>query len=155
MKQDGLLKHGLIAFAGALVLYIVSFAWIEHRREFKGPWEVTFQTDATGTPTLLVNEPVLKISQKIVFPHENVARTNLSQTVRFDQPVTEIPFGQMLFQDPTFLPGTVTANFFRHEIELLPRVLIIDKKEYPWQTGRDISITQPGRFETNKTTKPQ
>jgi hypothetical protein len=39
--------------------------------------------------------------------------------------------------DSTFLPGTLTFQFFGHEIELLPRVLIIDHREYPW-TGEPV-----------------
>ena len=46
----------------------------------------------------------------------------------------------MIFQDPTFLPGTVTLRQFGHEIELLPRVLIIDKKEIPWRAGKTVEV---------------
>ena len=147
MKTDGLLKHVAITLAASVIFYIVCFAWIEHRREFKGPWEITFQTDSLGVPTLLIAEPALNISKKISFPNEKTSSANLSQTVRFDQPVTALPFGLLLFQDPTFLPGTLTINLFRHEIELLPRVLNVDKKEISWQSGSDVSITEPGQIE--------
>ena len=33
-----------------------------------------------------------------------------------------------------FLPGVVTMNLLGHEIELMPRTLVIDKKEVPWNT---------------------
>jgi len=36
--------------------------------------------------------------------------------------------------DTTFLPGTVAFQLFGHEIELLPRVLIIDHEEHPWHS---------------------
>jgi hypothetical protein len=39
-----------------------------------------------------------------------------------------------------YLPGTVTLELFGHEIELLPRVLIIDRKEHPWKSGTTISL---------------
>jgi hypothetical protein len=32
---------------------------------------------------------------------------------------------------------------FGHEIELLPRVLIIDHKEFPWKSEQKISLTVP------------
>jgi hypothetical protein len=35
--------------------------------------------------------------------------------------------------DTTFLPGTLTFELFSHEIELLPRALIIDRQDHPWQ----------------------
>jgi hypothetical protein len=43
--------------------------------------------------------------------------------------------------DTTFMPGTVTFELFGHEIELLPRALIIDRQDHPWQ--RDAAITLP------------
>jgi hypothetical protein len=46
----------------------------------------------------------------------------------------------MIFQDPTFLPGTVTMRLFGHQIELLPRVLTIDREEYPWHSTNWINV---------------
>ncbi|MGP8199029.1 MAG: hypothetical protein ACLQU4_05940 [Limisphaerales bacterium] len=140
MRSDGSIRHFAIAFAIALVLYIAGFSWIQHRRVFRGPWEITFATDAAGRPSLLISEPVLKISQKIAFPGRKIAPVNLARAQRFDKAVTNLPFGEMIFQDPTFLPGTVTMRQFGHEIELLPRVLIIDKKEIPWRAGRTVEV---------------
>jgi hypothetical protein len=42
--------------------------------------------------------------------------------------------------DTTFLPGTLTFRLFSHELELLPRVLIIDHEEYPWVPGTNIVL---------------
>ena len=140
MRSDGAIKHFAFAFAIALVVYIVSFGWIQHRRVFKGPWEITFVTDAAGHPSLAISEPKLKISKTIAFPGQKIAATNLARVQRFDDAVTNLPFGEMIFQDPTFLPGTVTMRLFGHEIELLPRVLVVDKKEIPWSSGQTVEI---------------
>ena len=45
-----------------------------------------------------------------------------------------VPFGECIYQDLMFLPGVVTMNLLGHEIELMPRTLVIDKKEVPWST---------------------
>jgi hypothetical protein len=140
MRSDGAIRHFAIAFTIAIVLYIASFGWIQHRRVFKGPWEITFATDAAGQPSLLISEPMLKISQTIAFPGRKIAPANLARVERFEEAVTNLPFGEMIFQDPTFLPGTVTMRQFGHEIELLPRVLIIDKKEIPWRVGQTFEV---------------
>jgi hypothetical protein len=140
MRSDGVIRHFAIAFAIAVVLYIVSFGWIQHRRVFKGPWEITFASDAAGRPSLQISEPMLKISETIAFPGRKIAPASLARVQRFDEPVTTLPFGEMVFQDPTFLPGTVTMRLFGHEIELLPRVLIIDKKEIPWRAGQTVEV---------------
>jgi hypothetical protein len=42
--------------------------------------------------------------------------------------------------DTTFLPGTVTLQVFNHEIELLPRVLVIDGQEHPWLSESTITL---------------
>jgi hypothetical protein len=140
MRSDGVIKHFAIAFAIAVVLYVASFGWIQHRRVFKGPWVITFVTDGAGRPSLMISEPKLQISQKIAFPGRKIEPTNLARVERFDEAVMSLPFGEMIFQDPTFLPGTVTMRLFGHEIELLPRVLIVDKKEIPWRAGQTVEV---------------
>ena len=52
----------------------------------------------------------------------------------------EVPFGNCVFMDTTFLPGTITFQLFGHEIELLPRVLVIDRQEHPWRPDTAIAL---------------
>lgn len=139
-KPDGILKHLAIAFGIAIVLYAISFSWIEHRRTFRGPWRITFLTDNAGRPSLRIAQAYLKISEQIDFPQTNIGPKNLSADRVFKNEETNLPFGKWVFQDPTFLPGTVTMQLFGHEVELLPRVLILDKKEIPWETGGKVSV---------------
>jgi hypothetical protein len=136
MRSDGILRHLIFAFIIAVVFYVVVFGWIEHRRVFKGPWIVAFETDGQGRPSLVISEPKLNISQTVTFPTQKIAGTRLHQGEQFDEAVTNLPFGSMVFQDPTFLPGTVMMNLFGHQVQLLPRILTIDKKEIPWRTGQ-------------------
>ncbi|HWI58463.1 MAG TPA: hypothetical protein VNZ22_14660, partial [Bacillota bacterium] len=81
-------------------------------------------------------QPKLAITNvQISFLDEPQPPTNAVTTLQFDQardvPFT-VPFGSCIFMDTTFLPGTVTLRLFSHEIELLPRTLIIDHQEHPW-----------------------
>lgn len=140
MQKDSFVRHATIAAAIAVVFYLVFFNWMQHRRTGKGPWQITFSADANGTPALNIQQTKLQLSHRIIFDGTNISQTNLHDTVLFDQAGKEIPFGKMLFQDPTFLPGTVTMEQFGHQIELLPRVLIIDKKEHAW-TEPDLHLT--------------
>jgi hypothetical protein len=138
--SDGIVRHLVFAFVLAIGFYIICFSWIQHRRVFKGPWSVTFLSDATGHPSVMISEPKLNISETLAFPTQKMATNNMSQVEVFDEAVTNLPFGSMIFQDPTFLPGTVTMNLFSHQVELLPRVLKVDKKEIPWHIGQSIEI---------------
>ena len=142
--KSGAWKHFVIAGLFAIVLYVASFSFIEHMRQRKGGWRVTFASDAAGRPEVTVTQPVLNITNvRFRFSGEMIAATNLNKTIVFDSPITNAPFGQVIFIDTTFLPGTLTFDFFGHEVQLLPRILIVNKREVPWQSGQKIELT-PG-----------
>jgi hypothetical protein len=148
MKSTSPLKHFVFAFIIAVVVYAVFFYGIEHRRTVNGPWQVTFTKSEAGIPEVIVFQPNLGISNLTIdFPNEKLPLTTASSLMIFDTPKEvpyPVPFGQCIFMDTTFLPGTVTFNLLGHEIELLPRVLIIDKKEYAWKADGTISVLGSG-----------
>lgn len=144
MRSEGVLKHFAMAFIVALVGYAFFYYVIEHRRTKNGPWEITFHSDASGIPSLTIQQPALGLRDvRVVFPGESLNSTNTSSTLAFEQARQvpfPTPFGKCVFLDTTFLPGTVTLQLFGHEIELLPRVLIIDHTEHPWKSGETINL---------------
>ena len=144
MKSDNPAKHFVVAFLIALAVYFVAYTFIEHRRNRKGPWQVTFTNGPAGAPSILINQPTLQITNvEITFAGNSSAATNGS-TLIFSQPRQvpyDVPFGRCIFMDTTFLPGTLTFQFFGHEIELLPRVLIIDHQEHPWHSESKMTLS--------------
>jgi hypothetical protein len=143
-------KSIIVWFFVVLSLYLCVFYGTEYWRHRKGPWEVNFVTDSEGNPSVVIYQPYLNISSvELLFPGEKVARTNLSQRVAFDRPLQKVMFGRVLYEDLTFLPGVVTFDLFGHEIELLPRTLIINKKEVPWKSETVIEMSP-----TNKLPQP-
>lgn len=141
MRSDGLLKHLAISAVIAVVFYAAVFGWIEHRRTFKGPWLVEFRSDSAGVPAIVVSQKYFQISETIRFPGQTVGSSNLSRAVVFGPPpAPDLPFGNLVFQDPTFLPGTVTLSLFGHQVEIFPRAFSIDKKEYRWETGAAVEV---------------
>lgn len=146
MNRAGHLKHFIFAFVIAALLYGVCYTAIERRRTRNGPWRVTFASPS-GAPALVINEPKLGISNvTITFPAEKAAATNVTTVFDQPQPVPfDVPFGQCVFMDTTFQPGTIVFETFGHEIQLLPRVLTIDKKEVPWESDRSISVHEDRR----------
>jgi hypothetical protein len=151
MKSDNLLRHLVIPFVIAVVFYMISYSWIEHRRTRKGPWEVTFTNDVSGAPALVINQPSLAVTNlQITFPGET-ARTNTSLSFRIPQQVPwDLPYGKCVFMDTTFLPGTITIDLFGHEIELIPRVLTIDHKEIPWTSNKIIPVAETNAVQSVK-----
>ena len=164
MHSKGSLKHFILAFMLAVVGYAACYLGIEHWRARKGPWRVTFTHGTAHAPVITIDQPGLMISNvQIVFTLESLSATNAPGTLPADlslleSPITNhqspittllfaqprsvpypVPFGQCVFLDLTSLPGTVTFELFGHEVQLLPRVLIIDRQEYPWR--RDAAIT--------------
>jgi hypothetical protein len=145
MKSDNLLRHIAIPFGIAVVVYVIFYIGIEHRRTRNGPWRVVFTNDAAGAPALVINEPKLAITNlQITFAGEtNSNSTNALLVLDTPKPVPyDIPFGKCVFMDTTFLPGTIVFDLFGHEIQLIPRVLTIDKKEIAWQSNTILTVSQ-------------
>jgi hypothetical protein len=143
MKPARPLKHFIAAFVLTALVYAVFFHLIEHRRTENGPWRVTFASAGAGAaPCLIIDEPRLNIANlKITFPGQTVPATNAM--VVFDHPQEvpfPLPFGDCVFMDAISLPGTVVVAAFGHEIQMLPRVLTVDKKEYPWQSNTNLEV---------------
>lgn len=160
MKRDNPAKHFIFTFAIALVIYVVAFHFIENRRTRKGPWQVTFKRNPAGPPEIVIDQPTLGISNvQVVFEGGTITNPSHSSITNHQSPITnyqlpirsafsrpepvpyDVPFGRCVFMDTTFLPGTLTFQFFGHEIELIPRVLILDRHEHPWRSGEVITLT--------------
>lgn len=145
MKSDNLLRHLVVPFAIALVVYIVFYTVIEHRRTVKGPWRVTFTSDASRQATLLIDQPAAGVTNVDVVFKDQKLPTNFSEKVlTFEQPRPvpyDTPFGKCIFMDTTFLPGTLVLDAFGHEVQLLPRTLLIDRKEQGWHSGTTLLIS--------------
>jgi|SRR5437899_2149445 len=144
MKSDGPMKHFILAFVLAVICYAFFYTKIENRRTRKGPWSVMFTNSVEGWPQLVIDQPKLAITNiEINFPEQSMTSTQKPGILVFSQPRQvpyDLPFGKCVFMDTTFLPGTVTFAIFGHEIELLPRVLIIDHQERPWLANDSITL---------------
>lgn len=143
MKSDNLLRHVWVPLVIAIIVYVVFYTGIEHRRTRNGPWLVNFTNNAAGAPTLVINQPKLAITNlQITFPGQTNTQT---ASLEFSQPREvpyDLPFGKCVFMDTTFLPGTIVFDLYGHEIQLIPRVLTIDQKEIPWSSEKTITLTQ-------------
>lgn len=133
-----------MAFALAAAGYVTLFHLIEHRRPKYGPWVVRFDTQTNGAVRLLIDQPKLGITNvELRMTLRNHPATNYSQIVRFDkarQVPFDVPFGQCIFLETTFLPGTVTLRMEGHEIELLPKALVVDRLRYAWEANKVVEV---------------
>jgi len=135
-SSDKLPRHLAIAFGLALLIYAAFFSCDQRLRHRKGGWEVTFSTNSAGLPALTVNQSNLGIANvQIVVRGETLSNAVSATRISFDKPQQSIPFGKTKFEDLTYLPGSVVFDLFGHEVELLPRTLYLNKKEYAWSPG--------------------
>ncbi len=142
MKAGFTPKSLALWFVTVLVSYGVVFYSVEYLNHRKGPWEVNFMSDAQGNPAIVTYQPKLDISSvEIIFPGETIPQTNLSQRVIFDRPLRQVPFGSVIYADLRTLPGVVTFDLFGHEIEFLPRALIVNKREILWKPEMTIELS--------------
>ena len=146
------MKHFVLAFLLAVICYALFYSNIEHRRTRKGPWQVAFTNDGVGNPALVINEPKLAITNaQVIFTNQRLPASFSAITITFRQPKPvpfDVPFGKCVFMDTTFLPGTVSLELFSHQVELLPRVLVIDRQEHPWLSDSAITL-HPVESNTN------
>jgi hypothetical protein len=156
MKSENFVKHAAAVFILALAIYILAYSAIEHYRSHNGPWRVAFTNDASGAPTMLIAQPALTITNvQLVFAGAVLPVTNTLPALALEQPRPvpfEVPFGRCVFLDLTSLPGTAAFNVFGHEVQLLPRVLTIDKVEHSWRS--DAVYTLPPVGSSSETNRP-
>jgi len=147
MTKSGITPKSIaIWFFIVLLLYLLVFYGCEFWRRHRGGWEVDFVSDSGGRPSVVIYQPKLNISSvEVLFPEERTSISNLSKRITFDRPLNKVLFGRVLYEDLTILPGVVTFDLFGHEMELLPRDLIINKKEIPWKSETVIEL-----WSTNK-----
>ena len=141
--REGALKLFATAFVLALVAYVVLFAFIEKRRPRNGPWVVSFSRESNAPAMLRISQHLLGLTNVLAIAVTNAFTTNIEETIRFETPRSvpfDVPFGRCVFLDTTFLPGTVTLQIAGHEIELLPRVLVIDHREHTWNATSPIQL---------------
>lgn len=133
-----LLRVGLVSLVG----YIAVFSWIENSRRKNDPWEITF-TQVDNSPALLVSHARLGLTNvTIIFP--DAVATNTPQTIRFEHGRVapfDLPFGKCVFLDTLYLPGSMAMELFGHQIQLMPRTMLIDRLEHAWLSGEKILLT--------------
>jgi hypothetical protein len=148
--KSGLTPKSIIAvFLVVAAFYFGGFYGLEYLRVRKGPWEVTFEP-SVAAPAIVIRQPSVGVENvRLIFPGESVTNPAQAGTVRFDKIDKAALFGEVIYEDPMFLPGVMTFNLFGHEIELMPRVLVINKREVPWQSGAVLEV-----WPTNKPATP-
>ncbi len=74
MNPEHFGRKVLCVGALAAAAYFALFAWIEHGRNRRGPWEVTFTRHTNGLPCLEISQPALGVHDvRIVFPEGAVS----------------------------------------------------------------------------------
>jgi hypothetical protein len=143
MKRSEKLKLIGIPLVGALVIYFGGYFTVEHLRHRKGSWQVEFFA-TNRTPAVRIDQPHLGISNVVlILEQEASAPSFTNSTWSFVDPSNTpypVPHGRVIFEDLTFLPGTVTFDFNGHGVELLPRTLIVNGREHAWQSGATLSL---------------
>src|SRR5437660_7754384 len=116
-KPDNPARHFVIAFAIAIIIYVLAYGTIEHLRNRKGPWRLTFthlplsasssnssslSSSTSNPPMLIIDEPALRLTNvQIVFSGQP-AWTNPAIELTFGQPTPvpyDLPFGKCIFMD--------------------------------------------------------
>ena len=154
LPRDSILPFALVMFAIAIVIYTFFYSTDQSLRSKDGGWEVTFTTNQFGAPMLqasLMSKGIENCS--VVFNGEKLPPDFKPVTTNLVTPIqlpVAVPFGQWFYADLTYLPGVVTFNLFgedgnatgrRHEVELLQRGLVVNRKKHDWQPSLKIEVS--------------
>jgi hypothetical protein len=149
MNSDRLSRHLLIAFLLSLALYVAGYWFIEGRRVADTPWVVEFQSGSEGQAEIEIRQDSLgRGPVRIRIETTNIIPAVARQEVIFNTPRPvpfAVPLGQCIFQDTTFLPGTVVLEISGVTIQMLPRALTIGTNEFTWTTNSLIVVPPAGR----------
>jgi len=134
MKQHAVTwKSIVLTFVIAVVFYALAYSWMNNRQTGKGPWQVSFSTNAAGTPQVIIAQPALGISNiTIQFAGEELAATNTTGVVNFARPRQPTPFGRVAYDDLMFQPGAVALDCFGHVVEMFPAALGLNGTRVGW-----------------------
>lgn len=149
MKSRGALRSVILLFSAVLILYVAGFRGIEYLRHRKGPWQLQFASEVEGASVTVAQSTMGIAPTRIRFPGETGGGSNFVQQRILDDPRATLPFGRIVYADLTALPGVVTLDLFGHEIELSPRVLVINGRQVSWGAGTSVEL-----FPTNKPATP-
>ena len=120
----------------ALAFYFIAYSWLTRKQTAQGAWQVLFTNDVAGVPELVIQQTNRGISNLHVrFVDEKLSPTQKTGMVEFRNPQMPAPFGVVIYDDLMFLPGTVTLDCFGHEVELLPRTLVLNRKPVAWASN--------------------
>lgn len=136
MKSAGVTwKSMALTFALCVGFYLLAWSWMSRRQTGRGPWQVTFGTNSTGVPQLVIAQSALGISNVTVRFEGEILGTNGIGPVAFSKPRMAVPFGRVAYDDLMFQPGSVALDCFGHIVEMVPRDLGLNSQANPWHSG--------------------
>lgn len=151
MNREHLPRQLLFIFLITLAVYAAGFWLIESRRKAESPWNVSYEVDAAGHASLKIRQESLALGPvEIRFAS---APTNLpmpATRIIYNDPKPvprPAPIGQCMFEDLTFLPGTVALKVCGTDIQMLPRALSIGTNDFSWTRARIIRVRENGTCE--------
>lgn len=121
-----------LLFLITLTTYVLVWLGMEHMRTKNGPWIVDFHSHTNRTSSLTINNHKSGVTNCVIEFTNTFDDLVINESVSFNDVNVEIPFGEFIYHDLMYLPGVVTLVVHGHEIEFLPRTLIINKQEKPW-----------------------
>jgi hypothetical protein len=151
MNREHLPRQLLIVFLVTFAVYAAGFWFIEGRRKAQSPWIVSYKINATGHTTLEIHQQSLALGPveiRFASATTNALMEKTQITYNDPKPVPRpAPIGQCMFEDLTFLPGTVALKIHNQHIQMLPRTLSIGTNEFLWGRARIIRILDNGACE--------
>jgi hypothetical protein len=140
-------KSVALTFVLAAVFYCFAYSWMTRWQTGRGPWLVEFGTNVAGRPQMIITQPALGLSNiTVCFEGETLAPTDRTGTVAFSKPRQPTPFGEVIYDDLMRQPGVITLDLFGHEVELIPKHLVLNRHPVGWTNGAVFTLVATNKI---------
>lgn len=140
MKKRSTL-NALYCLAGGIAIVVLFSWWLTSFNVSRGYWEAEIENAGPNSliTIRLVGQEVKLLQRQIVV--ENI-KSDLIQPGTFKLPdeVDKMPDARMTFDDITVRPGRVKIEWQGHEIDMMTSRLVIDGKDYEWDSQESIEL---------------
>lgn len=116
----------------AIFIIITIFAILTFTIRSGNPWIACYDLDNNGHMVIkITNQEIARVGVSIYFKTDikNFKKTN----IKFNKTIKNIPFGNIIHQDITTLPGRVQFTFQDNHIEMMESKLVVNYENYKWR----------------------
>lgn len=126
-----------------LLVLLLAVRHFHHRKELY--WRLRFEPSENNGAILFVEGGVLRENRALVPVNLSGFAISTSVVVTIDSPRVHLPAGEITFADLTEPPGRVHLKLNEHQVEIMQRTLVVDKREVGWPILEEATLKRTNK----------